>query len=231
MATHNSISILMVEDQEVNRLGLRMVLDKFTDFSIVDEAYDGHAAVSKALALQPHLVLMDIGLPGIDGIEASRQIKSGLPATKILMLTNSGRDDDIFAALAAGADGYCLKDAAVDQLAMAIRAVSAGVAWLDPAIAQRVLHSCKQDGSNQSSGSRAVDRSKFALSAREMEVLALIVEGLSNPEIAARLVLSPETVKTHVRHIMEKLMVSDRTQAAVKALRDGLLSSTAGNNS
>lgn len=216
----SGITILLVEDQQITRLGLRLVLEKSSDLTIVDEAHNGQVAVAKALELHPQVVLMDIGLPDINGIDAARQIKIAVPETRILMLTGHDHDDDVFAALAAGADGYCTKDAEGEQIAMAVRAVSCGVAWLHPAIAKRVLQACKPDTS--ASVARNA-REKFALSAREFEVLGLIVEGLSNQEMANRLILSQETVKTHVRHILEKLVVADRTQAAVFAVKQGLV--------
>lgn len=220
MPEQAGITLLIVEDQLVTRLGLRLVAERFDDLTVIDEAENGAAAVMKALDLHPHVVLMDIGLPGMDGIEAARQIKLGAPEIKILIITGHDNDDDLFAALAAGADGYCLKDAEGEQIAMAIRAVYTGAAWLAPGIAHRVLQACRYDSSR---GVRVDTRGKFFLSTRELEVLALVVEGLSNPEIASRLSVSQDTVKTHVRHIMEKMVVSDRTQAAVKALKEGLI--------
>jgi two-component system, NarL family, response regulator LiaR len=213
------ITILIVEDQLIARLGLRLILEQVGDFKIVGEAEDGHTAVTSALELAPSVVLMDIVLPGIDGIEATKQIKAGAPGVRVLMLTSHERDDDVFAALGAGADGYCLKTVSAEQLVLAIRAVADGVAWLDAGIARRVL----QGSLKSTSAPSPAQKSKFALSQRELEVLQLIVDGMSNQEIADRLVLSSETIKTHIRHIMEKLTVSDRTQAAVKALREGLI--------
>lgn len=208
-----------------------MILQEFSDLCIVGEADNGLAAVSTVKELQPDVVTMDIGLPGIDGIEASRLIKAEAPQTKILVLTSHDRDDDIFAAVAAVADGYCLKDAAGDHIAMAIRAVASGLSWIDPAIAKRVLRAAggraqdgqKGDGVAANQGKKNISGRKFGLSEREMEVLGLVVQGLSNQEIANQLHVGVETVKSHMRHIMEKLTVSDRTQAAVKALREGLL--------
>jgi DNA-binding NarL/FixJ family response regulator len=139
------------------------------------------------------------------------------------MLTTQDRDDDVFASLAAGADGYCLKDASVESLVAAIRAVSAGACWLDQGIAKRVLKA-SADRQSVKAPAEETKPDKFTLSSREHEVLELLVEGLSNQQMAARLFITHETVKTHMRHIMEKLVVSDRTQAAVKALREGLLS-------
>ena len=171
---------------------------------------------------------MDIGLPLLDGIDATGRIKDEMPETRIIMLTPHDSDRDVFAALGAGADGYCLKEVSGSQLISAIRAVADGVAWRDPGVASRVLrvgrrithHSLLMSLAPRSF-SPGIQAS--SLSQRELDVLRLVVEGLSNQEIAGRLILSVETIKTHMRHIMEKMAVSDRTQAAVKAMRRGLV--------
>ena len=222
MANNSAITIFVVEDYEVTRIGLKLLLEQIEGFKVVGEAEDGRTAVKKAAQLKPQVVLMDIGLPIMDGIDAAKQIKDALPDTRIIMLTSHEKDKDIFAALSAGADGYCLKEVASSRLAMAIRAVHEGAAWLDPGIANRVLRArtvtpSAQGGQAKSSGSQS------PLSQREVDVLRLVVDGLSNQEIADRLSLSVETIKTHMRHIMEKLAVDDRTQAAVKAMRQGLV--------
>jgi len=214
------ITVLIVEDQLIARIGLRMVIERFPDMKIVGEANNGQSATEKAQSINPSVVIMDVGMPVMDGIEATKQIKQLVPDARILILTSHDQDDDVFAALAAGADGYCLKDASADTLGSAIRGVNQGASWLDAAISKRVLnsahkHSVAPARSNPKS-------SKNLLSARESEIIALLVEGLSNQKMAERLIISSETVKTHMRHIMEKLAVTDRTQAAVKALRDGL---------
>lgn len=210
-------TVLIVEDHQITRTGLRLTIEQDSRFEVVGEAASGKTALAQAKELKPELVLMDIGLPEMNGIEAAKLIKSALPATRVVMLTSHDSDEDIFAALAAGADAYCLKDIAREQLMNALKTVADGGGWLDPAIAGRVL---------RSSASRVLppaNESKFMLSEREFEVLRLLVEGLSNLQMAERLNVSPETIKTHMRHIMEKLAVSDRTQAAVKALREGLV--------
>lgn len=215
------IDILIAEDHEITRVGLRLTLEHIEGFRVVGEASDGKVAVEKALSLKPHIVLMDIGLPLMDGIDATCKIKEAQPATRVIMLTSHDNDRDIFAALGAGADGYCLKEVSESQLVMAIKAVADGVAWLDPGVASRVLRACAKVPP-QPDEQRAVTI-VAPLSEREIDVLRLVVEGLSNQEIADRLILSVETIKTHMRHIMEKLTVSDRTQAAVKAMREGLI--------
>jgi NarL family two-component system response regulator LiaR len=216
--------VLIVEDHEITRVGLRLTLEQSAEISIIGEAADGQQGVQETIRLQPNVVLMDIGLPGIDGIEAAGEIKKSAPLTRVIMLTSHDNDRDVFAALGAGADGYCLKETPTSQLALAIKTVSEGAAWLDPGIASRVLRASVQ-GAATKPENEAPGRSANApkLSQREIEVLKLVVEGSSNQEIAEKLYLSVETVKTHMRRIMEKLAVSDRTQAAVKAMREGIL--------
>jgi NarL family two-component system response regulator LiaR len=214
-----SIKIYLAEDHEITRVGLKLTLETIPGFSVIGEAADGKQAVVEVDKAQPDVVLMDIGLPILDGIDATRIIKERHAKIRVIMLTSHESDRDIFAALGAGADGYCLKEVSGPRLAMAIRAVHDGAAWLDPSIASRVLKACAQ----VTPQAPAKPTGDSTLSQREIEVLRLVVEGMSNQEIASRLSLSIETVKTHMRHIMEKLAVDDRTQAAVKALREGLV--------
>ncbi len=207
-------------------MGLKLTLEQNTGIRIVGEASDGKHGIDTVLAVKPQVVLMDIGLPNMDGIQATQTIKQLLPQARVIILTSHDNDRDIFAALAAGADGYCLKETPTTQLALAIRTVAEGAAWLDPGIAGRVLKASVVAGMPDPNKSGATTESRqlaARLSQREIDVLKLVVEGLSNQQIADRLVVSVETVKTHMRRLMEKLAVSDRTQAAVKAMRDGLL--------
>lgn len=212
-----TITIMVVEDHQITRTGLKLTLQQYEGFQVVADVAEGKTAVSKALELHPDIVLMDIGLPELNGIDAAREIKSKLPEIRVIMLTSHDEDEDVFSALAAGADGYCLKDIAAENLAIAVQSVHSGAVWLDPSIARRVIQASLE---SQSPRNRDVT---IPLSERELEVLALVVEGLTNQEIAGRLIVSADTVKSHMRHIMEKLAVSDRTQAAVKALRQGLI--------
>ena len=216
-APQSQISIMLVEDHLITRMGLRFALEQVGDLKVIAEAEDGNNAVSTAIRVKPNVILMDIGLPGLNGIDAAQQIKAKDATIRIVMLTSHSLDEDILAALAANCDGYCLKDVAADQLVNAIRTVHNGGIWLDPAIAKRVIRPYIE----QKPVTTPVNNS--TLTERELEVLTLVVEGLSNQEIAERLILSTETIKTHMRHLMEKLSVSDRTQAAVKALRTGLV--------
>jgi two-component system, NarL family, response regulator LiaR len=214
-----SINTLLVEDHEIARLGLRTVLDKITEVSVIAEVGDGKSAVTKAMELRPDLILMDIGLPIMDGVEATRLIKEAL-SVKVIILTSHDNEEDIFAGLSAGADAYCLKGISSSQLGNAIRSVMLGAVWLDPGIAKRVLEQAV-GGSAQSRPQQTRETDVFGLSEREVQVLHLVIDGLSNQEIGKQLFMSQDTAKTHLRHIMEKLRVSDRTQAAVKAIRHG----------
>jgi two-component system, NarL family, response regulator LiaR len=228
-----SIRIYLVEDHQMTLVGLKLLLEKHPELEIVGESRDGASAVSAVLASKPDVVLMDIGLPEMDGIEATQRIKSELPETRIMMLTSKESETDVFAALGAGADAYCLKGIPMDTLFTAIQAVNEGTAWLDPAIAKLVL-SVFSKGGNVATAASAFSAGNSApasdkpcpLTDREMEVLQLIVEGLSNPEIAERLYITKATAKAHVHSILQKLCVDDRTQAAVLAMRQGYVSVT-----
>lgn len=221
-----SIKILLVEDHTMTRMGLQLVLEKVEDIQVIGEADNGEKAVEMAKELTPDVILMDIGLPGIDGIEATQKIKDLKIPSNILVFTSRDNEQDIFAALGAGATGYIMKGANPDQIVASIRAVSDGTAWLDPAIAKVVLRSITQK-SQQSTNYPSKNPSKIALAAglteREMEVLGLIVEGLSNALIAERLFITRATAKAHVHSILQKLCVDDRTQAAVTAIKEGLV--------
>lgn len=218
--------ILIVEDHQMTLVGLQMLLEKEQSFTVVATAQNGVEAIAHATAQMPDVILMDIGLPEMDGIEATQKIKAQYPNMRVIMLTSKDSEQDVFAALAAGADAYCMKGISIETLSAAIEAVKDGTAWLDPAIAKLVLGRFKGASSLAASGAAAntpaapVD---CPLTAREMEVLQLIVEGLSNPEIAERLVITKATAKAHVHSILQKLCVDDRTQAAVLAMRQGFV--------
>lgn len=210
-----ALRILIVEDDPMMQLGLEQSLEDYPQLTIVGQASDGYLGVEAALKLKPDVIVMDIGLPRLDGIEATKQIKAALPEVRIVMLTSHTTENEVIAALSSGADAYCIKGTNVDRLIAAIAAAQEGATYLDPQIARRVIEHLKPPSpTSQISGH---------LSQRELEVLKLMVEGKSNPEIAAELYLSPNTVKTHIRGIMNKLAVDDRVQAAVVALRSGLV--------
>jgi len=209
------LRILIVEDDPMMQLGLEQSLTAYPQITIVGQAEDGYMGVEAAKQLNPDLVVMDIGLPRLDGIAATQQIKAALPQVRVVMLTSHTTEREIIASLSSGADAYCIKGASVDRLLQAIAAAAEGATYLDPQIGRQVL---KHLSPPSPSGGNIAN-----LSQREMEVLKLIVEGYSNPEIASKLFLSANTVKTHVRGIMNKLAVDDRVQAAVVALRSGLV--------
>lgn len=211
------MKILIVEDDPLMQLGLAQTLGNETPFEIIGQVEDGYGAVQQAIALQPDIVIMDIGLPGLDGIEATKQIKTAAPHIHVVVLTSHTLPEEIIAALASGADAYCVKGVSLDQLRLAIAAAKDGATYLDPQIARVVVENLNPP---QDQGQAL---NVASLSEREIDVLKLIVEGKSNQEIAKDLYLSTNTIKTHVRGIMNKLAVDDRVQAAVIALRSGLV--------
>lgn len=232
-----TIRIMLVEDHEIMRFGLKKSLEQYENFEIVGEAGSGTEAVKKAFSLKPAIILMDIGLPELDGIEATRQIKLAQPQTRVLMLTSFDQPEKIFASLAAGADGYCVKSIQREELAKVVELVSSGCAFLDPVIAGYVVKvydidggDGDQDEEDDHSGVEIIDEGKIDLEAEhsnltrlELEILKLIVNGDKDEEIAAGLKIAVSTVRSHVRKILAKLSVSDRTQAALQATRGGLV--------
>lgn len=222
----NNIKVLLVEDHTMTRMGLSLVLEKAQGIELVAEAEDGLSGVEKAKELLPDVILMDIGLPNIDGIEATRRIKETGLDSKVLIFTSRDNEDDVFACFKAGADGYIMKGSSPEQTTNAIKAVSEGTAWIDPAIARLVLSNIqKNTPAPVASGeiNYRAGKNTYGLTEREMEVLALIVEGLSNPQIADKLVITRATAKAHVHSILQKLYVDDRTKAAVMAMKEGLV--------
>jgi two-component system, NarL family, response regulator DevR len=206
--------LMIVDDHEVVRMGLRAALDIEDDFTVVAEAADGRAGVEQARAHQPDIVLMDVRMDGMGGIEACREIRSTLPATKVLILTSYAEEETVVAALLAGAAGYVLKNVARARLLEALRSVARGESLLDSKITRSVVD--KLIGMH---GQSADDD----LTAREREVLVLIAEGATNKEIAAKLVVSENTARNHVSHILTKLGFSRRSEAAAYAVKKGLL--------
>ena len=214
-------SILIVDDNANLRAGLRILFEQCELVSEIHQASNGREAINVTSRVLPAVILLDVGMPIMDGIEACQQLKQKWPDIKVIMLTSHDDERDIFAALAAGANGYCLKDADFGRLEAAVNAVVRGDLWIDSSIAHKVLRALPK-----STGASATTTNEIVyeqLSDRELQVLQLIVEGLSNQEIGDRLSIKKDTVKTHIKHIMDKLAVSDRTQAAVKALRHGLV--------
>ena len=216
--------ILLVDDQALLRMGFRLVLDAEDDLEVVGEAGDGLAALSQVVALRPDVVLMDVRMPGMNGIEATERIVAAHPDVRVLMLTTFDLDEYAFAALRAGASGFLLKDARPAELVGAIRAVATGDAVVSPRVTRRMLELFSgQLPADDRTGPTDGDPRLASLTPRELEVLRSIAEGLSNAEVAERLFLSEATVKTHVGRLLAKLGVRDRVQAVVLAFESGLV--------
>jgi len=215
-----SLSVLIVDDQALVRAGFRMIIDAEEDIEVAGEAADGAAAVTEALRLRPDVVLMDVRMPNVDGIEATRRLLAadGLE-TKVMMLTTFDMDEYVYDALKAGASGFLLKDVPPEQLVDGIRTVAQGEALLAPSVTRRVI----DEFVRRPPSGRKLPPQVAELTARELEVLMLIAKGLSNAEIAKELFVSETTVKTHVAHVLTKLDVRDRVQAVVLAYESGLV--------
>ena len=210
------MKILLCDDQAVIRDGLEMLLTLEKDFQVIGTAQDGAEAVELAAQKQPDLILMDLKMPGTNGIEATRQIRARFPEMKILVLTTYDDDEWVFDAIRAGASGYLLKDTPRQKIIEAIRGTMEGKSFVDPAIAGKLMN---QVASNQKQPTSLLVEK---LTERELDVLRLIAKGFNNSDIAGQLHLSEGTVRNHVSAILEKLSVSDRTQAAVIAIQHGL---------
>jgi NarL family two-component system response regulator LiaR len=211
-----TIRILITDDHAIVRKGLTVLLATERDIKVVGEAQDGQEAVEKAGSLKPDVVLMDLVMPRMDGIEATRRITEAHPKVRILVLTSFAADDKVFPAVKAGALGYLLKDSSPEELVEAIHRVHRGEPSLEPAIARKVLQEISHPGKEKPTSD--------PLTERELEVLRLISQGLSNKEIAAKIFIAEWTVRTHVSNILGKLQLASRTQAALYALRSGLAS-------
>ncbi len=245
----SKISVVLIEDHDLSRIGLCAALKQYQDVEVIDNAANGNDGLEKIKTHQPDVALVDIGLPDIDGIEVTQKLKQYQAdnpdfQTKILMLTMHDSEDSVMAAFAAGADSYSLKDVSMDNLVQAIRNTHEGNAWIDPAIARIVLKQAQSTKVTSTPVSTSAPQASdeddtqtitavaeeyqqlietYPLTDRELEVLELIVAGCSNAEISEKLYITVGTVKTHVCHILNKLCADDRTQAAVRALRAGLV--------
>ena len=216
MARHSTISILIVDDHEVVRNGIRSYLETIKDFEVVGEAESGEAAVQMVSELIPDIVLLDLIMPGMDGVETTRQIKKISPRTQVVILTSYHEDVHIFPALKAGAISYILKDMKMERLVDALQRAVRHEVTLHPLVAERVLENIRGDDSEEPA--------LFTeLTQRELDVLRLIAKGMTNSQIAEKLVISENTVKGHVSNILSKLHLADRTQVAVYAWQSGIV--------
>lgn len=216
MARHSNISILIVDDHEVVRNGIRSYLETIKDFDVVGEADSGESAIKMVAELIPDVVLLDLIMPGMDGVETTRQIKKISPRTQVVVLTSYHEDIHIFPALKAGAISYILKDMKMEKLADALQRAVRHEVTLHPLVAERVLQNIRGDGDEE--GALFTE-----LTERELDVLRLIANGMTNSQIAEKLVISENTVKGHVSNILSKLHLADRTQAAVYAWQRGIV--------
>ena len=212
-------TVLIADDQALVRVGLRKILDSEPEITVAGEASDGQDAIASARRLRPDVVLMDIRMPVLDGIEATRRIVGAQPATRVLILTTFGLDGYVYDALRAGASGFMLKDAPAEQIAAAVRIIASGEALLAPAVTRAVIEEFARHPAPAPGPPRAV----ADLTPREREVLDLLSRGLSNPEICRQLVISEATAKTHVARILQKLGLRDRIQAVIYAYENGLV--------
>jgi len=214
----DAAGVLICDDQELMRVGLRMIVDSQPDLAVVGEAADGAAAVALAQELKPHLVLMDVRMPRLDGVAATERICAALPATRVLVITTFDLDEYAYAALRAGASGFLVKDSPAAEMLVAMRGVLRGDAMVAPSVTRRLL-----DRYVTGVAPPEADPRLQTLTDREREVLGLVARGLSNAEIAAKLFLGETTVKTHVARILSKLQIRDRVHAVVLAYETGLV--------
>lgn len=217
------IKILLVEDQKLMRIGIKSLFNDYPEMEIIGEAINGKEAIEKSRLIKPDIVLMDIGLPDISGIEATKQILETNDNIKIIMLTSHVSEEELMSSLSSGASAYIIKDINTDFLMNVIKMVKEGAMWIDPQVVPFI-----RDKNCGIIPSRQLSRSAFKehhsnLTQREYEVLKLVVDGQSNSQIAKTLTISEHTAKAHVCNIIQKLVVDDRTQAAVKALKEGLV--------
>ena len=223
MSTSQPVRIVVADDHQVVRTGFAALLDTQPDFTVLGSASDGAEAVRLSRELRPDVVLMDVRMPGTDGIEATRQLTAGEDGPRVIILTTFDLDEFVYDALRAGASGFLLKDVTAERLFDAVRVVAAGEALLAPAVTRRLISEFAKLRPKAADRPESLAAAIGELTPRETEVLRLLAEGLSNPEIAARLVVTEETVKTHVSRILHKLGLRHRTQAVVLAYESGLV--------
>ena len=222
--TAKEIKVVIVEDYKLTRVGLRYALNEIENINVIAEAQNAEVGLEIIKKEKPDVVLMDLGLPGINGLEATQKVKMISPDTKIIILTSHDREEEVIASLGCGASGYCLKDIDPVTLSNVIKNVAKGACWLDSNIAHLALKFFPKPENTEIAGVSSSGESKTKLTERENEVLKLLVQGKSNTQIAQELIVSVHTAKAHVCSILPKLCVDDRVQAAVKAIKEGLVS-------
>lgn len=222
--TATDVRVIIIEDYKLTRVGLRYALNEIENINVIAEAQNAEAGLELIRTEQPDVVLMDLGLPGINGLEATMKVKAISPNTKVIILTSHDREEEVIASLGSGASGYCLKDIDPITLSNVIKNVAKGACWIDSNVAHLALKLFPKPENTEimSSGHNLDNKAK--LTERESEVLKLLVQGKSNTEIAQELIVSVHTAKAHVCSILQKLCVDDRVQAAVKAIKEGIVS-------
>lgn len=218
------VRVIIIEDYKLTRVGLRYALNEIENINVIAEAQNAEAGLELIKTEQPDVVLMDLGLPGINGLEATSRVKEISPNTKIIILTSHDREEEVIASLGSGASGYCLKDIDPTTLSNVIKNVAKGACWIDSNVAHLALKLFPKPENTEIMNNYNSSDVKTKLTERENEVLKLLVQGKSNTEIASELIVSVHTAKAHVCSILQKLCVDDRVQAAVKAIKEGLVS-------
>lgn len=216
----NTINVLIIEDYKLTRIGLKYFLEKAENIRVIGEADNAETGLALFQELKPDIVLMDLGLPKMNGIEATKKIREINPEARIIVLTSHSCDNEVLTTLGSGAQGYCLKDISPELLVKVIQEVNEGAMWFDPQIARTALSIFQRQGKMFQNSK---DKNLSHLTEREYEVLKLLVDGKSNTEIAEELIVSVHTAKAHVCNILQKLCVDDRVQAAVKAIKENII--------
>lgn len=217
------IKVAIIEDFKLTRVGLRCALNENEDLKVVAEAEDAIEGLRLIEREKPDVILMDLGLPGMNGIEATVKVKEMMPQVKVIALTSHDREEEVIAALSSGASAYCLKDIDPTKLADVVRDVATGVCWIDPMVSQMALNSFPKIENIGFLPNKSQSEGRVPLTEREYEVLKHLVAGKSNTEIAKELIVSVHTAKAHVCSILQKMCVNDRVQAAVKAVKEGMV--------
>ncbi len=221
---NKEVRVIIIEDYKLTRVGLRYALNEIENINVVAEAQNAEIGLELIKKEKPDVVLMDLGLPGVNGLEATAQVKTISPDTKIIILTSHDREEEVIASLGSGASGYCLKDIDPITLSGVIKNVAKGACWIDSNVAHLALKVFPKPENTEIMSVNHSNETKTRLTERENEVLKLLVQGKSNTQIAQELIVSVHTAKAHVCSILQKLCVDDRVQAAVKAIKEGIVS-------